>query len=160
MSYARRNWPAGLALAALLIAAVAVGTAIAPSPAGAVGGLSLEDRILLTGEPVLYHTQRCALPNDPLPVVPEGRRLFIYSMYFDMRPGNRAYDWRLGGRIPVRVGNVFGSTLLSRDTSNTWLRKPIVLNAGEEVTIRGYDGAGQEVALDMCLTSITQAYLM
>ena len=142
-----------LAVVCLLALGVAAGLALAPRSAEAVGGLSLQDRMLLAGEAVIYRTRRCQNPNIEVPVVPEGRRLFIYKWRSNV--GGGANLWKLGGRITTSDQRLFSIGLDSNATP-----VPLVLQGGDPITILGYDAAGNEVALQRCELFIDYAYLL
>ena len=118
---------------ALLAAACALGGAAlaltwSPSPADAVGGLTLEERVFLTGTPV-QASGDCGNRNPT--VVPEGRRWFIYGFRWIMENSNGINAVRIGGRIPLYGGATY------RNSELIMLPKPLVLRAGEQVKAVG-----------------------
>ncbi len=148
-----RRW---LPLVGLLALAVAAGMALSPGPAEAVGGLTLQDRIILSGEPVQYATNACV--NEPLgvptPTVPEGRRLFIYDLTFE----NNVDTIKLAGRVPLKT---YGLRATSAVLNTARQRAPIVLNAGEPIGLTYHLSNGDPRPWEgNCRLWIQQAYLL
>ena len=103
---------------ALLLAAAALGGAavtsalLIPSRSEALGGgASLADRITLSGTPVFHHVPSF---REEQYVVPEGRRLFIYDVRFNVSGaadrrcsfrGARVYDGALNDAQAIVLRN-------------------------------------------------------
>ncbi len=143
-------------LAAALTIAVLAGMALAPRPAEAVGGLTLDDRISLAGEPIIHSNDPCVHPELPAFVVPEGRRLFIDNAQWDLREyppeiriANRIVIWRAGTVDAARGHGVF--------------QRPMVLRAGETASLSAYDANGEPIvwpANGRCRFNIREGHLL
>ncbi len=123
-----------VALSAALAACVAVGTTLSPQPAEAGGGLSLMDRVMLTGTVRSFGNGRCTGTQY---TVPEGRRFFLTQV-----PG-----WTSRDETPLNLGGVrlfagrrrgAGSLSFHFDYST-----PLVFPAGTAMTWSCNDGSDQ-----------------
>ncbi len=124
----------------------------APSPADAVGGLSLEDRVVLGGRMV---SASGACHNGNPTIVPEGRRWFIYSFRWGAGPVGVVDNIRLAGRVPLWstwAGGYDNGALVHLD-------QPIVLHAGERVGAVMFVGDEERVdARTGCSFQVVRAY--
>ena len=136
-----------VAYTALAFAAAVAGVLVAtPRTSEAVGGLSLTDRMLLSGTPRTYHVQGCNDPNAP--TVPEGRRLYIFE--FRSQPVGSGRRVRLGS-WEVTSGNPEQWTVSNR------FNPPIVIEAGQPIRLDCWVNDGRLSAGNPYL-NITQAY--
>ena len=111
------------AVVAIVIATAAVtALLLLPRRSAAVGGLSLQDRIVLSGTPRgYYYANRHSEPA----VVPEGRRLFVYDVRFE-------FDNR-GGLVCHFGGQLLAQGGYDARTVSLSSAVPILLRGGDRI---------------------------